>query len=141
MHYKTVVFIFIVILPSFNNGLLQRCYVCRSRGELGSCKDTFVFKANDTGITSAPCASGWCGKMLETENAQKEDYDIATQRHCLQRGPSDNEERCAYTQYNHQRVFMCFCKGDLCNKGNHLDFSVILLVLGVFIHFINFNHI
>ena len=43
------------------------------------------------------------------------DYDVATQRMCVQRGPSDSEDRCANTIYNHKKVFMCFCQGDLCN--------------------------
>lgn len=57
-------------------GLLKRCFVCRSRGELGSCKDPFTFNATqaevERGIETIPCASGWCGKIVETENALKE---------------------------------------------------------------------
>lgn len=49
--------------------LLRRCYQCRSRGELGSCKDPFTFNATDVdsepGLSAIPCASGWCGKVIE----------------------------------------------------------------------------
>lgn len=42
---------------------------------------------------------------------------MATQRMCVQRGPSDAEDRCAYTVYNYKKVYMCFCQGDLCNAA------------------------
>lgn len=45
------------------------------------------------------------------------DYDLALQRMCVQRGPDDNMDRCADTIYNHKKVFMCFCQGDLCNAA------------------------
>lgn len=45
------------------------------------------------------------------------DYDMATQRMCVQRGPSDSEDRCAHTIYNYKKVYMCFCQGDLCNTA------------------------
>lgn len=52
-------------------GLIKRCYQCRSRGELGSCKDSFRFNAShvdtEPGVTAVPCASGWCGKVIEGE--------------------------------------------------------------------------
>ena len=35
----------------------------------------------------------------------------------MTRAPSDGKERCAYVKYRHKQVFMCFCKGDLCNSG------------------------
>lgn len=59
------------------------------------------------------------------------DYDIATQRMCVQRGPSDSEDRCAYTVYNHKKVFMCFCQGDLCNtapKSSTINLQIMLLL-------------
>lgn len=46
------------------------------------------------------------------------DYDMATQRMCVQRGPSDSEDRCAHTIYNYKKVYMCFCQGDLCNAAS-----------------------
>lgn len=49
--------------------MLRRCFQCRSRGELGSCKDPFTFNATDvekeSGVAAIPCASGWCGKVIE----------------------------------------------------------------------------
>lgn len=48
------------------------------------------------------------------------DYDMATQRMCVQRGPSDSEDRCAHTVYNYKKVYMCFCQGDLCNTATGL---------------------
>ncbi|CAG9820146.1 unnamed protein product [Phaedon cochleariae] len=96
---------------------LQRCFMCRSRGELGSCKDNFnpnitlVEKKLEIGVEAVPCASGWCGKIVESEESSKEEYGVATQRFCFQRGPSDSEDRCAYTKWNYKRVLMCFCKG------------------------------
>lgn len=42
---------------------------------------------------------------------------MATQRMCVQRGPDDSQDRCAYTVYNYKKVFMCFCQGDLCNNA------------------------
>uniref|UniRef100_A0A182FJA9 Uncharacterized protein n=1 Tax=Anopheles albimanus TaxID=7167 RepID=A0A182FJA9_ANOAL len=109
----------------FFAALLKRCYQCRSRSELGSCKDPFLFNAteveNERGLTAVPCASGWCGKVIEGMGSFREDdYDTATQRMCVQRGPSDSEDRCAYTVYNHKKVYMCFCQGDLCNNANDL---------------------
>ncbi|KAF7267317.1 hypothetical protein GWI33_019437 [Rhynchophorus ferrugineus] len=121
-----------LILISVCDGL-QRCFACRSRGELGSCKDPFtvnitiVENKQEIGVESVPCASGWCGKIVESENALKEEYGVATQRICLQRGPSDGEDRCAYTKWNYRRVLMCFCKGDLCNHSTHISVNYFLM--------------
>ncbi|CAO1402291.1 unnamed protein product [Diamesa serratosioi] len=110
-------------------GLIKRCYQCRSRGELGNCKDPFQYNATQVedvhGVTAIPCASGWCGKVIEGESSafREDDFDMATQRMCVQRGPDDSEDRCAYTVYNYKKVFMCFCQGDLCN-GTISPFSV-----------------
>lgn len=51
--------------------LSTRCYACRSRGDLGDCRDPFSF--NDTSIKElpgtpvsvTPCPSGWCRKQTE----------------------------------------------------------------------------
>lgn len=63
------------------SGLIKRCYQCRSRGELGSCKDPFRFNAShveaEPGVSTVPCASGWCGKVIEGETgAFREDGEI-----------------------------------------------------------------
>ncbi|XP_066137578.1 UPAR/Ly6 domain-containing protein rtv-like [Euwallacea fornicatus] len=124
--------IFLAFFLDFSNGL-QRCFMCRSRGELGSCKDQFVVNLTlvenkqEIGVETVPCASGWCGKIVESENALKEEYGVATQRICLQRGPSDSEDRCAYTKWNYKKVLMCFCKGDLCNSSISLNANYVLL--------------
>jgi hypothetical protein len=72
----SVSFILLTHTPKFASGILKRCFVCRSRGELGSCKDPFTVNVThielEKGVEAIPCASGWCGKMLETENPLKE---------------------------------------------------------------------
>ena len=63
------------------------------------------------------------------KNFGDDDFGIATERQCLQRPPSDNQERCAYVKQNHKRKFMCFCKGDLCNNSNSIPPTSLLLLL------------
>ena len=59
--------------------------------------------------------------LRRTEPRYKDaDYGLATQRDCLARPPSDGKERCAYVKYNRKEVYMCFCKGDLCNGATLL---------------------
>lgn len=57
-------------------GANKRCFACRSRGELGSCKDPFTLNStlvkDERGVEAQPCASGWCGKIIESETAFKE---------------------------------------------------------------------
>jgi len=71
------------------------------------------------------------------KNFGDDDYGIATERQCMSRVPSDGKERCAYVVRNHKQVFMCFCKGDLCNSGKGLTssflvmISLLFLVLGI----------
>ncbi|XP_045479317.1 uncharacterized protein LOC123684195 [Harmonia axyridis] len=126
--------VFLVIFPGLSNGAFKRCFVCRSRGELGTCKDKFTVNGTVEitvrGVKAVPCASGWCGKILETENQalKEEEYGIATQRLCLQRGPSDSEDRCAYTKWNYRNVLMCFCRGDLCNSTSSIVINNYLLL-------------
>lgn len=58
-------------------GAIKRCFQCRSRGDLGSCKDQFTFNATtatqDQGVEAIPCASGWCGKVIEGTGSYKQD--------------------------------------------------------------------
>lgn len=64
------------------------------------------------------------------------DFDMAVQRMCVQRGPDDNEDRCAYTVYNSRKVFICFCQGDLCNTSSIFNISKYSLLVFSFIIFI-----
>lgn len=133
-----VVVLFLCVLVNFSGGVVKRCFSCRSRGDLGSCKDRFKY-TNVTqissepgiGVEAVPCASGWCGKIIETRNsdAKEQEFDTATQRTCLQRGPSDAEERCDDTMWEYKKVFMCFCHGDLCNGTPSKSFNHYLLTL------------
>ncbi|XP_014606342.1 PREDICTED: uncharacterized protein LOC106787998 [Polistes canadensis] len=124
--------LYFTLLPTTIDAL-RRCVHCRSRGEQGSCKDPFTMNSTqielERGVDMVPCVSGWCGKIIESQNLNNE-YGTATQRLCFQRGPDDGEERCAYTTWNYRKVYMCLCLGDLCNGAiNSLNTSYSLLVL------------
>ncbi|KZC07461.1 hypothetical protein WN55_08232 [Dufourea novaeangliae] len=119
----------VIIVPKsrlLTRGLLRRCVNCRSRGDLGSCKDPFTMNSTEIemerGVDAVPCASGWCGKIIERHGLNNE-YGTATQRLCFQRGPDDGEERCAYTVWNYKKVYMCLCHGDLCNGTTKLSIT------------------
>ncbi|KAF6199629.1 hypothetical protein GE061_005927 [Apolygus lucorum] len=125
-------------------GGFNRCFVCRSRGDLGSCKDPFIFTnasalPEEHRVQTQPCTSGWCGKILDrgANSFKDEEYGAATERLCMQRGPNDNEERCAQTIWGHTKVYMCMCQGDLCNGSAYISPSLLLLLattfLGIFI--------
>ena len=125
----------LALLASTAEAVVRRCFACRSRGELGDCRDPFYLSANSTlieskqaGVESPPCASGWCSKIIEghDKSFKDADYGLATQRDCLQRPPSDGKERCAEVVWNRKQVFMCFCKGDLCNSAGSPAYSWIL---------------
>ncbi|XP_046672040.1 uncharacterized protein LOC124361976 [Homalodisca vitripennis] len=130
----------LVCFASVSTEGLKRCFKCRSRGDLGSCKDPFLY-SNATavehvaGVETVPCASGWCGKVLEggANSFKDEEYGMATERTCLVRGPSDSEERCAPTLRGNTRVMMCFCQGDLCNSAPTLPVSTLLLLTPIVI--------
>ncbi|CAG0905340.1 unnamed protein product, partial [Darwinula stevensoni] len=121
------------------SGLVRRCFECRSRGEKGDCRDPFLFNLTSllgagaegdkaTGISTSPCASGWCEKILEGGQGT-DDFDQATHRRCLLRGPPDGQERCAQAIKEGRKVFTCFCHGDLCNHAVHISLSSHLLFL------------
>ncbi|XP_014086053.2 UPAR/Ly6 domain-containing protein rtv [Bactrocera oleae] len=144
MHKKVVFATLLLLFVQISNGLLRRCFQCRSRGELGSCKDPFSFNAtdveNEPGLSAVPCASGWCGKVIEGGGTYAvDDYDQAIQRMCVQRGPDDNQDRCANTVYNYKKVYMCFCQGDLCNSSSnisgHFCYFGIVIVAYIYIQF------
>ncbi|XP_004518788.1 uncharacterized protein LOC101454373 [Ceratitis capitata] len=138
MYTKLLVTSLLLLYAQISNGLLRRCYQCRSRGDLGSCKDPFTFNATDVesepGVSAVPCASGWCGKVIEGGGAYAtDDYDQAIQRMCVQRGPDDNQDRCANTVYNYKKVYMCFCQGDLCNTGSYTSGNLLRFIMVAFL--------
>ncbi|XP_050420301.1 uncharacterized protein LOC126833189 [Adelges cooleyi] len=147
MFYKIAFSIFLLtVLIDFSESVVKRCFSCRSRGDLGSCKDRFKYTnisqlnaEPGIGAEVVPCASGWCGKIIETRDvdAKEQEFDTATQRTCLQRGPSDSEERCDDTVWEYKKVFMCFCHGDLCNGASAQVYNLcLLLTLALGIQFI-----
>lgn len=127
----------LVILSTPITAIVKRCWTCRSRGEFGDCRDPFVVNPTNLerfpGANAAPCASGWCGKIVEGDEVE---YSIATERLCLPRPPDDNQERCAETHYKHRKVYMCFCMGDLCNTADLPTSSLIILLVGLLVHFV-----
>lgn len=137
-------------LIGLSDAVVKRCFSCRSRGDLGSCKDRFKYtnlthlaSEPGVGVEAVPCASGWCGKIIETRNseAKEQEFDTATQRTCLQRGPSDNEERCSDTTWEYKKVFMCFCHGDLCNgapPSSSSDLMMMMMMIGLLVAFVQF---
>ena len=136
-----------ILCFGLSSGVIRRCYACRSRGELGDCRDPFFtlsnaannasVEINKAGVETPPCASGWCSKILEgvDKSNKDDDYGSATQRDCLQRPPSDGEERCAYVSLNRKKVFMCFCQGDLCNNSSIIQNSFVLITIGAFVNY------
>ncbi|XP_070162897.1 UPAR/Ly6 domain-containing protein rtv [Polyergus mexicanus] len=130
VHAILAAFSIIAIKESVGN--FRRCVSCRSRGELGSCKDPFIMNSTEIalekGVDAVPCVSGWCGKIIESQNLNNE-YGTATQRLCFQRGPDDIEERCAYTVWNYKKVYMCLCYGDLCNGVMRTSVNTFLITI------------
>jgi len=110
----------------------RRCFNCRSRGELGDCRDPFYLSANSTlvknskkaGVKMLPCSSGWCKKFVGgNQDKLKSDQAIEHERGCLTRGPPDNKPRC----FEHDFGMMCICKGDLCNQAPSINVSYLKL--------------
>lgn len=106
----------------------KRCFTCRSRGPMGDCRDPFDFNSTTfdeqknmkPAIEATPCASGWCAKIIEDDLG---DSIAATERSCMTRPPTDNEERCSETLLENNRdrkVFLCMCRGDLCNAATSI---------------------
>jgi len=131
--FTTSLLLLLCYTAVFSEGL-KRCFKCRSRGDRGSCKDPFRYSNStdlEKGVETVPCASGWCGKVLEggANSFKDEEYGMATERTCLVRGPSDSEERCAPTVRSNTKVMMCFCQGDLCNAAPVSSVSALLMSL------------
>jgi hypothetical protein len=59
---------------------LRRCFECRSRGDLGTCKDPFRYNSTQVeevhGARTVPCASGWCGKVIEGQGSYRDDGEF-----------------------------------------------------------------
>ena len=92
----------------------RRCFTCRSRGDKGDCRDPFIApeteenrrQSVDAAVEEVPCSTGWCSKVLEglDKNFGDNDYGIATERQCMERAPSDNQERCDFVQLGLKKV-------------------------------------
>nr|BAH72147.1 ACYPI007929 [Acyrthosiphon pisum] len=61
-----VIILLVSILINFSDSVVKRCFSCRSRGDLGSCKDRFKYTnltqvslESGIGVEAVPCASGW----------------------------------------------------------------------------------
>lgn len=123
----------------------KRCFTCRSRGALGDCKDPFYLNSTTfddqtntkPSIEATPCASGWCAKIIEDDFG---DSIAATERSCMTRPPTDNEERCSETIFENHRdrkVFLCMCYGDLCNSATRnvvsKQVALIMTLLGIIV--------
>lgn len=139
-------FVILILITSRHaaGGRFKRCFTCRSRGALGDCRDPFNLNSTTfdeqtntkPSIEATPCASGWCAKIIEDDFG---DSIAATERSCMQRPPTDNEERCSETFFENHRdrkVFLCMCNGDLCNSASTLRYSVIysltMILLGTY---------
>ncbi|XP_022647910.1 protein quiver-like [Varroa jacobsoni] len=126
----------IIIATTLVQARARYCYTCRSRGDRGDCKDPFAYNSTtaekNKAVKITPCASQWCAKFIEGKEG---DDDLATERMCLQRPPEDQMERCAETLYQRRKVFMCMCKGDLCNLSSTNQMSLSVLAIGIFIAF------
>jgi len=115
----------------------RRCVVCRSRGSLGDCRGPFSHNGTQLlaggvrGVSVEPCASGWCGKIIEGDKGVN-DYDTATERICMQRPPSDLKERCDETMYGpYRKVYLCMCIGDVCNTSSRPRVAAAGLVIAL----------
>lgn len=125
LHILITQSIIILLLSQRIEARFKRCFTCRSRGALGDCRDPFTLNSTTfdgqinlkPSIEAVPCASGWCAKIIEDDFG---DSIAATERSCMTRPPTDNEERCSETIFENHRdrkVFLCMCYGDLCNSA------------------------
>lgn len=143
----TIIFILFINHNHLIEARFKRCFTCRSRGALGDCRDPFNLNSTTfdgqtntkPSIEATPCASGWCAKIIEDDFG---DSIAATERSCMTRPPTDNEERCSETIFENHRdrkVFLCMCYGDLCNsapeslKQHSSIYSLTMTILGTFI--------
>ncbi|EEC05692.1 hypothetical protein IscW_ISCW004015 [Ixodes scapularis] len=66
----SVLMLAVILLPTIVHGRrTSHCYTCRSRGQLGDCRDPFPYNETTAdgvrGVDATPCASKWCGKLIE----------------------------------------------------------------------------
>lgn len=119
---KVMVLAVIAFLCGKATGASRQCFKCRSRGELGNCRDPFPFNGTtgyaQAGIHLVSCPSGWCTKKIEGVGGPPDDFGTATERACLIQAPSDKEERCIEIKENFKTVLRCFCRGDVCNSSD-----------------------
>lgn len=142
---KAILVLDLVLILLFDcniaEGRFKRCFTCRSRGALGDCRDPFTLNSTTfdgqantkASIEAVPCASGWCAKIIEDDYG---DSIAATERSCMTRPPTDNEERCSETIFENHRdrkVFLCMCYGDLCNNAKGLDTSITMIATTILV--------
>lgn len=132
-------FFILLIIHNSAEARFKRCFTCRSRGALGDCRDPFSLNSTTfdgqtntkPSIEAVPCASGWCAKIIEDDYG---DSIAATERSCMTRPPTDNEERCSETVFENHRdrkVFLCMCFGDLCNSSGKTQVSIGFLAVTI----------
>lgn len=134
----------LLLAQNFAEARFKRCFTCRSRGALGDCRDPFTLNSTTfdgqtntkPSIEAVPCASGWCAKIIEDDYG---DSIAATERSCMTRPPTDNEERCSETIFENHRdrkVFLCMCYGDLCNSATSVNIPIQMTVSTVLVSFL-----
>lgn len=68
---ETVLILGVTLIATVTGKIATRCYACRSRGELGDCKDPFANNSTSVGelpgkpVQVTSCTSGWCRKQTE----------------------------------------------------------------------------
>ncbi|OQV17821.1 hypothetical protein BV898_08117 [Hypsibius exemplaris] len=120
-------------------GETKHCYVCKSRGDTGDCKDPYNSESGAIPPQSIqPCFTGWCMKTLDTD-----DNFPATQRTCMNSPPDDNTPRCTYAMDNlpgfAKKVYVCYCKGNLCNSALSGKASTRIVISAAFVVFLFFT--
>jgi hypothetical protein len=132
MKYQFIVlFIFVGLfsVPGINGwtNLIQhyskadqtRCFTCLANSKLGICADPF--QAGDKADKQEECQSGWCMKTEFGNGQVKQTHDIGMgyiERKCMKYPMPDDLERCTYVNHTGSAAFVCFCKGDKCNRAS-----------------------
>ena len=125
--------IFWILFPDSNDNLMDQLLRFVT-GSNDKGRDPFWWNTttvnNNPAVEMSPCASGWCGKAVEGTDG---DHLQATERMCLQRPPTDGQERCSETFYENRRhpIFMCFCRGDLCNGSRSINSQSLIITVSL----------